>query len=457
MDSGGYSPNDGSPLRGVAAATGVRRVAAPRGMGRIAPALHLGAAAALAVALALLVGACGAGEEASPLALGIAERGPETPITVPAGEPIVIGVSSALTGPIGLRGTEYRDAVIVSVNRWKDEHGTTIEGHEIEIQAEDDGCTESDVTLGAAMRLLSRAGLVGVLGPQCSAGADVAIPLYNDAATVAISGSATTSALTDEQPSSGYFFRTAFRNDFEGELTGQFIAEELGAKTVFLVDDGETYGADLSASALRELEQRGVEVLRATIGQGQVDFSELVGEIAARKPDFVGFAGFNPEAALFYGQLRDAGYTGPFGAGDAAASERDFVGPVGAELAEGVYFAGCSLDGPEDFAADFRNVRGSEPTAAFVAHYADAATILLDAIARVARPQADGSLVIEPAQLREAVAAADLTGGVSGHVTFDERGDRATDARSLEDRADDLGLVVCQVRDGRMVTEAPEG
>ena len=367
----------------------------------------------------------------------------------------MVGVSSALTGPVGPRGTEYRDAAIFAVNRWKAVHGELIEGHEIVVQAEDDGCTEADITVGAAERLLSRSGLVGVLGPQCSAGAEAAIPVYNEAGTIAISGSATTSRLTLDQPEDGFFFRTAYTNQFEGELIGQFIADQ-GAETVYVVDDGEAYGKDLSTSAAAELSGRGVEVTVASIRRGQVDFSDVVAEVAGANPDFVGFAGFNPEAALFYRQLRDAGYAGPFGAGDAAASVREFVQPVGPELAEGVYFAGCSPDLPEDFVAGFRRVHGSDPTAAFVAHHADAAMILLSAVAEVAVRQPDGSLEIDPGALRLAVRSAGLSEGFSGRVTFDEKGDRVTDATEIEERALDLGLAACQVMSGRLTVVFPQ-
>ena len=125
----------------------------------------------LFVALAILVSACGGGEEEKKLVLGTINRSPETPIVIPAGEPVVVGVSTALTGPIGPRGSEYRDAVVTSVDRWKSQNGKLIKGHEIAIQAEDDGCSATDVTRVAAGRLLGRQGLVGVIGPQCSGGA----------------------------------------------------------------------------------------------------------------------------------------------------------------------------------------------------------------------------------------------------------------------------------------------
>jgi branched-chain amino acid transport system substrate-binding protein len=413
------------------------------------------APAALVCMLALVAAACGGGGDGPPLVVEPIERGPSSPIVVPPGEPIVVGTSSALTGPVGQRGREYRDAAILGVNRWRSAHGELIEGHEIVVQAEDDGCTEADITVGAAERLMRRSGLVGVLGPQCSAGASAAIPVYGEAGVLAISGSATTSDLTLDQPEDGFFFRTAYTNRFEGELNGRFVAE-LGADTVHIVHDGEAYGSDLATTAAAALSDRSVEVTVSSIRRGQVDFGELAAKVARANPDFVGFAGFNPEAALFYRQLRDAGYKGPFGAGDAAASERDFVGPVGPELAEGVYFGGCSLDLADEFVDEFRRLHGSEPTAAFVSHYADAAGILLSAVAEVAERQPDGSLTIDPRALRRAVRSTSVQGGFSGHVAFDVHGDRATEATALDERARDLGLAVCQVRKGRLAVIFPE-
>lgn len=410
---------------------------------------------ALGCVLALAAAACGGGGGEPILQLEPIERSPSSAIVVPAGAPIVVGTSSALTGPVGQRGREYRDAAILGVNRWKSAHGEQIGGHEIVVQSEDDGCTEADITVSAAQRLLRRSGLVAVLGPQCSAGAEAAIPVYANAGVVAISGSATTSDLTLNQPASGFFFRTAYTNRFEGELTGQFIAD-LGAGTVVIVHDSEAYGRDLATAAKTALAERAIKVTLAGIRRGQVDFSGLAAKIAQANPDFVGFAGFNPEAALFYRQLRDAGYEGPFGAGDAAASVRDFVGPVGPELAEGVYFGGCLPDLADDFVDDFRRLHGSEPTAAFVSHYADAAGIVLSAVAEVAKQRPDGSLTIDPGALRRAVRSTTVQDGLSGRVAFDLAGDRTTDSDAVEDRARDLGLAVCQVRKGRLAVIFPE-
>jgi branched-chain amino acid transport system substrate-binding protein len=377
-------------------------------------------------------------------------------IVVTAGRPLVLGVSETLTGSEAPAGIDDRDAVVTSVVRWKARNGKQIKGHEIEVRAEDDGCTEDQITVQAAQRLLRVPGLVGVLGPGCSAGAESAIPLYAQAGIVAISGSATQLDLTTTQPAGRFFFRTAYRNDLQGLVGGEFIATTVKATTAYLIDDGESYGQDLAEAARRTLESNGVVVTRESIRRGDVDFSGLAKSIAAANPGFVGFAGFNPEAVLLYRQLRDAGYSGPFGAGDAAASVLTFVDPVGAQAAEGVFFVGCSPSLPDDFRSDYKKIHGSEPQAsAFTAQYADATTILLDAVVQVAEEQSDGSLRIDPARLRDAVRATNRQDGVSGHLAFDENGDRTSSATDLTEQAKDLGLAACQVHDGKLVQLFP--
>jgi branched-chain amino acid transport system substrate-binding protein len=394
----------------------------------------------LLLALTLVAAACGEEEEEKDEIKDI-ERGPDIAIVIPAEAPIIVGVSAALTGPTETQGTESLDATVLGVERWKEENGDQIKGHDIEIRAEDDGCFEADVTTVAAERLLGVEGLVGVIGPMCSDGAAAVISTYADAGIVMISGSATRTDLTLTQPEPKFFIRTAYTNAGEGALQARYVVAQLGAATACVIDDGEAYGEDLASAVQEALEESGRAVSRESIVPGAVDFSDLAGRIAADNPDVVIFEGFNPEGALLYRQLRDAGYSGPFIGSDGTAVVSDFVEPLG-ELAEGVVFAGCSLTLPEEFLADFVDLHGHEPVTAFPAQYADAATILLDAVAEVAVEQADGSLVIDPLELRDAVSMPKLLAGVSGAIAFDENGDRL---------AESSGLAMCEVEGGELV------
>jgi branched-chain amino acid transport system substrate-binding protein len=409
-----------------------------------------------------LVTACASDERAEDEPTRI-ERTPAIPVVVGEGVPVAVGVSAPITGPDARSGTEDRDTVIAAVARWKEDNGATIEGHEIEVLAEDDGCTESDIAVEAARRLAAQPTVVGVVGPNCSAGTPSALQVYADAGITSISGSATESDLTTNQPPGGFFFRTAYRNDLVGSLIGLFVSFDLGARTAYLIDDGESYGRDLADRAQAVMERNGVTVTRARIERGTVDFREVAQQVVSDDPDVAGFLGFNPEAALLFRQLRDAGFDGVFGGGDAAATP-EFIEGAG-DASEGVLFAGCQLPLPGAFVAELQAIHEHRPgTSAFTAQQADATTILLNAIDEVAAEQADGSLVIEPTEVRDAVRTSGLRNGLSGSFTFDANGDRvpldgaplpavvdeALATQDLDGLAD-LGLVACQVQGGELV------
>ena len=127
-------------------------------------------------------------------------------------------------------------------------------------------------------------------------------------------------------------------------------------------------------------------------------------------------------------------------------------------------FAGCSPTLSSGFLSDFEGHHGYSPTAAFPAHYADAVTVLLNAISKVAVESSDGSLTIDPSELRDAVRAESLAEGESGPVFFDIFGHRVPSAGDLagqlivqgfaeQDNSVfiSLGLQACQVQDGALV------
>jgi len=396
----------------------------------------------LVIVVALMPGACGEEEKTEPTD-GVVTRTPETPIVIPAGEPIVVGISVSLTGPVATSGRESSDAILVGIERWKADNGDQILGHNIVACVEDDGCFEGDVTAFAGQRFLRRKGLVGVIGPMCSSGAVASIPVYAEAGIVMISGSATRTDLTLTQPEPRFFFRTAFTNKAEAVLQARYVMSQLQAATVCIIDDSEDYGYDLADALQAELEDSGRQVTREHVLVGAVDFSGLATQIAANNPDVVVFEGFNPECALLYRQLRDAGYGGPFVSSDGAASVAEFVEPLG-EQSEGVVFTGSIPTLPEDFIADYIKIHGEAPATAFAPHMADAAHILLDAVAQVAVEQGDGSLLIDPMELRDAVSKPKLLVGVSGIIAFDENGDRVGNAETV-------GLATSEVKDGELV------
>jgi branched-chain amino acid transport system substrate-binding protein len=402
----------------------------------------------LILALILGAAACDQGEaaETDGTVRAAASRSPDTSFVIPAGEPVIVGVSAALTGPLGSLGLECRDSVVVGIERWKAANGSQIKGHDIQVYAEDDGGAEADIAVFAAERMLRREPVVGVIGPMTSTAAEAAIPVYAEAGIVMISGTATRTDLTLNQPEPKLFFRTAYTNAAQGILQARYVTTKLNATTAYIIDDSASYGKDLADAAQETLIESGLEedsITREHIGAGAVDFSELAAQIVADDPDVVIFEGYNPEGALLYRQIRDAGYGGGFVSGDGVAVASEFIEPLG-EQAEGAVFSGSIPDLPEEFLDDYIEIIGQAPTIPFAGHQADAVCILLDAVAQVAEEQADGSLVIDPLELRDAVSNPELLVGLSGTIAFDENGDRVGNAETV-------GLAMSEVKDGEFV------
>jgi len=171
----------------------------------------------------------------------------------------------------------------------------------------------------------------------------------------------------------------------------------------------------LAFSAEPLLIEAGVRVTMTSFDRGSADFSDLAAEVAEANPDAMFFAGFNPVAILLLRQLRDAGWNGAFASGDAVcvAANCEFLAGLG-DLAEGAAFSGCSPPLDPAFVAEFAKVHdGRVPTAAFIAQYSDATTILLNSVKSVFREEG-GASVIDPKELRDAVSAATLPGGSPG-------------------------------------------
>ena len=364
-------------------------------------------------------------------------------IRIPAGEPILIGISTPLTGPDAGLGIDTRDGFLTGIEQWKRNNEEQIGGHDIDTIVEDDGCSDAATATAAAERIVNTEGVVAVLGPLCSGGAQAAIPLYNESGLVSISASASRVDLAETQPEPKFFFRTPFLNNQEGELQARYMIDELGATAAFVVDDTEPYGEDLANNAQEVLEGEDVQVTREKIERGTTDFSALASRAASDNPDVFYFAGFNPEGQLLLSALRQAGYEGTFVSGDGVLSVADFIEPD-PDVAEGaVIFGVCEY--AEEITSLYDEIIGNDPTTPFIPHAFDAAQVLLDAINQVAEDDG-GELVIDTGALNSAIREASFD-GTSGSITFDENGDR------VGQTAEEVGLQICLVEDGAFVAQ----
>lgn len=391
-----------------------------------------GRLAALAAIFAVIAG-CGGSTASSPTPAPTAP--PPPVIEIGPGEPVVVGISAALSGDQANLGMDIADAAELAAE------GRTVAGHTLRIVRVDDGCTDAEQAVEAAETLLRNEALAGVVGPMCTTGVQAAGRLLQAAGVAHVTPSATRDELSET--GDAFFFRTAWRDEYQAAVQAEYLRADLGADTVVVIDDGEPYGRALADAFAAQFAAAGGTVQgRQRIVRGSSDFATLAQQVVAAAPDAVVFEGLNPEGALLVRALRDANYIGAFVAPDGVLSVRDFIGNAASD-AENAVLTGGPRPG-EDYVALFRARYQREPTTPFVLQAHDAMTVLLNAIDAAAEDAGGGRLRID----RGAVAAAlrDTTfDGVTGRIDFNEQGDR------IGSTPRDLGLTIYRVVESRFV------
>jgi branched-chain amino acid transport system substrate-binding protein len=149
---------------------------------------------------------------------------------------------------------------------------------------------------------------VAVMGTYNSGCAKIIVPVLNQDKTgpmLMISNANTNPGLTKKwnegEPDKYYptgarnYGRVCTTDDNQGSAAAQF-AKELGIKSVYVLNDTETYGQGVAQAFVTEAKKQGIKVLSSgDSGEGwdkkQTDYTALFTKIKATKPDMVYFGG----------------------------------------------------------------------------------------------------------------------------------------------------------------------
>ncbi len=327
---------------------------------------------------------------------------------------VKIGASAPLTGPqahIG-KDNEYGTRMAIDDANAK---GVTIGGKKIrfELISEDDQADPKTATI-VAQKLVD-AKVNGVIGHLNSGTSIPASRIYNDNGIAQISPSATAVGFTAQG------FKTAFRvmaNDGQqGKVLGEFAAKNLGAKKIAVIDDRTAYGQGLADEFVKSAKANGAQIVANEYTTDKaVDFTAVLTSIKGKKPDLVFFGGMDPQGAPMVKQLRALGLRAKFMMGDGGYTPKLIVNAGAA--AEGVYASlpGVPLEqmpGGKEFSQRYE-AQFKQPIQLYAPYCFDAVNVMIAAMQK-----ADS---VEPAKYLPALAQTDHD-GVTGKITFDEKGD----------------------------------
>jgi branched-chain amino acid transport system substrate-binding protein len=235
---------------------------------------HMRLTAALAAAtLTLGIAACGDSDD----------EGSEEDSTT-----LRIGLEAPLSGDLETLGEGMLNGAQLAADQLNANGGLL--DQDVEIVPIDDG---GDAEIGVpAVQDAIEEGLDGVVGPYNSGVGVETLPLYQEAGLVPI-------RLTSDDDTEGFGFTLQPMSSQIAPVTAEALTDFVGASKVAIAyDDTEEYTKGIASQVRNQLESGDVEVTAfQELQPGQDDYTGVVDELAAGKPDAIYAAVYFPEGA----------------------------------------------------------------------------------------------------------------------------------------------------------------
>jgi branched-chain amino acid transport system substrate-binding protein len=285
--------------------------------------------------------------------------------------------------------------------------------------------------------------VVAYLGPYNSGATKISMPKLNQAGLVQISMGATYAGLTKpgfgeaNEPevyrSSGKinFFRVVPADDIQGAVGAKW-AKEMGASSVYILNDRELYGKGIADVFNKTALKDGIKVLGFEgIDPKASNYRALATKIRALKPDLVFYGGITQtNAGQLAKDLRAAGVKAKFLVPD-GCFEQAFIQAAGKDSLNGnayITFGGVPaklLPGKgQEFYTNYKKKYNSEPEG-YAAYGYEAAKVVLNSLQKVLK--SDNAKTLNLKSLRSAllheVSQVKDYEGVLGIWSFDKNGD----------------------------------
>ena len=339
---------------------------------------------------------------------------------------VKIGSVAPTSGGIAHLGKDNENGARMAIDELNAK-GTTIGGKKVkfELVAEDDAGDPKQGT--AVAQKLADSKVNGVIGHLNSGTSIPASKIYSDAGIPQISPSATNPKFTRQG------FKTTFRvvaDDVHlGGTLGRYAVKELKGKSIAVIDDRTAYGQGVAEEFTKAVKASGGAIAATQFTTDKAtDFTAILTAIKAVKPDVIFFGGMDAVAGPMIRQMKQLGITSKFMGGDgicsgelpklAAGAMAD--GQVVCAEAGGV--EGTQKAGMDEFYKKYKAKFGID-VQVYSPYVYDALNVMVAAMVKA------GSA--DPKVYLPVLAKTDGYKGVTGTISFDEKGDVKNGALTL--------------------------
>jgi len=320
---------------------------------------------------------------AAAAALAAASLVAVAPASNAAAKTITLAFQGPLTGEQATVGQDELAGMRYAIKVWsakKENKGK----YKIKVVLADD---QGDPAQAAkvAPGIASNKNIIGLVGAAYSGATIASLPFYKQRNLPMISPSATRVSITD--PAAGnigfpVFHRVVARDDLQGPALFKLATKGVSSPKVFVVDDQSAYGIGLVAymkPSIPAAQLAGFD----SVPSATTDWSATISKVRSQGANVVIYTGYYPQAAPFFKQLRDSGYTGILAGGDGVLSP-SFPSLAPASVLNGVRITAGTLplvDIDPKLEADFVKRMG-KPSGVYVELSIDATNVFLSCITK---------------------------------------------------------------------------
>ncbi|MBI5164586.1 MAG: branched-chain amino acid ABC transporter substrate-binding protein [Magnetospirillum sp.] len=234
------------------------------------------------------------------------------------GEPktLTIAVAGPLTGSEAAFGEQFKRGAEKAVADLNAKGG--VMGKQLTLVMGDDACDPKQAR-SVAEDLASKK-VPFVAGHFCSGSSIPASEVYLENNILQISPGSTNPTFTERGLAN--VFRTCGRDDNQGKIAAQYVAEKMPGKVVAIIHDKSAYGKGLADEFKKALNAAGTqEAFYEAITAGEKDYSALVTKAKAANVDILYLGGYKTEGGLIVRQMRDQQMQTMLMGGDALVTE----------------------------------------------------------------------------------------------------------------------------------------
>jgi branched-chain amino acid transport system substrate-binding protein len=198
---------------------------------------------------------------------------------------LCVGTALPQTGNLAFLGPPEEAGVALAIKDINESPWPASAGLQVEVIWGDSGDTDNKAYETEIPRLIN-AGVKAVLG-AASSGTSLQFIDQLIAANVIQFSPANTSAAFTTYDDKGLYFRTAPSDVLQGEVLGNWIAED-GHENIAMIVLNDSYGTGLAKFTTEAFEAAGGKVLAApTYNTGDTNFTSQISEVLAVKPDAI--------------------------------------------------------------------------------------------------------------------------------------------------------------------------